>query len=584
MLTQTCGILQVGVNAASFHFSAASGRGLTAPGFPGRANGQLWRTRWPWAGLACLATWLGGLAAMGATAGEPAADTGRDAEATGRIERHFFIKEFRVEGARRLPRLAVEKAVYPFLGPYRTLEDVEKARTALERAFQERGYQTVGVVVLPQRVEGGVIAMKVVEGKVGRLRVKGSRYFDLDQVKEEVPSLAEGNVPEFERLSQELAGVNRWPDRRVTPSLVEGREFGTVDAIMNVKDTFPLHGSVEVNNRYSPDTTSLRVNTALSYQNLWQLGHTVGLSYQISPQDFNQVQSFSAYYLVPVPEVNWLSVMLLGSKQNSTVSTLGTVNTLGAGESLGARAMLALPGRKGFYHSSSLGFDYRYTSQDTQLGSVTDTGLRTSVTYFPWNASYSATWLGNNNATEFNGGVTFHARGMGSDTARFDARRHGADANFIYFRGDLSHTRDLPEGFQYFVKAQWQIADRPLISNEQFSGGGLDTARGYLESVVTGDNAIFGTMEVRSPSFGGWLWKQINEWRAFAFTDAGRLALKNPLPEEISHFDMASWGVGTRIRFEDHFNGALTLGIPMVRNPQFKGPEKLLTFRLWCDF
>ena len=62
----------------------------------------------------------------------------------------FDIDEYRVEGADALPQIEVEEAVYPFLGPNRTADDVEKARAALEKAYHDKGYQTVGVSV-PQQ-------------------------------------------------------------------------------------------------------------------------------------------------------------------------------------------------------------------------------------------------------------------------------------------------------------------------------------------------------------------------------------------------------------------------------------------------
>jgi hemolysin activation/secretion protein len=52
----------------------------------------------------------------------------------------LYIKEYRVLGSHHLSRTEIEKAVYPFMGPERTTEDVEQARTALEKAIQDKGY------------------------------------------------------------------------------------------------------------------------------------------------------------------------------------------------------------------------------------------------------------------------------------------------------------------------------------------------------------------------------------------------------------------------------------------------------------
>ena len=116
--------------------------------------------------------------------------------------RQIYIQEYRVQGAHLLTKLEVEEAVYPYLGPQRTAEDVDQARAALEKAYQAKGFQTVSVQIPPQQVKGGVVILQVIEGKVGRLRVRGARYFSPDQIKKAAPSLAEGTVPDFNKVSQ----------------------------------------------------------------------------------------------------------------------------------------------------------------------------------------------------------------------------------------------------------------------------------------------------------------------------------------------------------------------------------------------
>lgn len=219
----------------------------------------------------------------------------------------LYIQEYRIEGAHQLPRLEIEEAVYPYLGPGRTVQDVEKARAALENAYQTKGYQTVAVQVPPQQVASGVVVLQVVEGKVGRLRIHGSRYFSLEQIRRAAPSLAEGKVPNFNEVTHDIVALNQNPDRRVTPTVRAGTEPGTVDVDLMVKDALPLHGNIELNNRYSPNTTPLRINGSISYNNLWQLGHAIGFSFQLAPENIQNAEVFSAYYLLRFPGIDWFS-------------------------------------------------------------------------------------------------------------------------------------------------------------------------------------------------------------------------------------------------------------------------------------
>ncbi|MFM8716494.1 MAG: POTRA domain-containing protein [Spartobacteria bacterium] len=175
----------------------------------------------------------------------------------------FSIREFRVVGSKTLPTGAVDKALYKHTGPGRTPEDVENARASLEKAYHDEGYQTVSVAVPPQGVNTGVIVLQVTEATVGRLRVKGSRFFDIEKIKKMAPALAEGTVPNFNDVQRDIIALNQTADLQVTPSLAVGKTPGTVDVELTVKDKFPLHGSVELNNRYSANTTPLRLDASV---------------------------------------------------------------------------------------------------------------------------------------------------------------------------------------------------------------------------------------------------------------------------------------------------------------------------------
>lgn len=502
--------------------------------------------------------------------------------------RPFFIQEYRIIGSKVLTPAEIGDTVYPFLGPGRTVDDVEHARAALEKVYRDKGYQTVSVQIPQQQGRGGVVFLEVVEAKVGRLRVKGSRYYSLDAIRRAVPSIAEGKVPNFNDLTRETIALNQWPDRRVTPVMKPGAEPGTYDIDLNVKDTFPLHGSVELNNRYSPDTSQLRFNTGISYGNLWQLGHAVGFSFQVAPENPADAKVYSAYYLARIPGLDWLTLTLQGTKQDSNVSTLSGAAVAGKGETVGFRAGFALPPLKDYVHSLSLGIDYKHYEQDILLGLDTTS---TPVSYYPLSITYNGSWIGRPGkdekfrpySTDLNAGIYFHLRGMGSSEVSFENSRYKASGDFIYFRGDLTHEHDLPGGFQVMARVQGQLANAPLLSAEQFSAGGVSSVRGYLEGEVPGDNAFIGTIELRSPNLINWL-NKTGEWRIYTFFDGGYVNINDPLPQQDSNWQLASIGAGSHIRLFDHLNGAIDAGLPLTSQTHSAARDWLFTFRVWADF
>ncbi len=497
----------------------------------------------------------------------------------------IYIREYRVRGAKRLPSRDIEKAVYPFMGPRRGEQDVEQARQALEKAYKDLGYQTVYVEVPPQDARGGVITMQVVEAPVGRLRVKGAKWFLPSEIKKHAPSMQEGVVPDFNQVKKDIIALNQWRDRKITPELRAGVVPGTVDIDLVVEDKSPVHGSIEVNNRYNANTTPYRLNASLSYGNLWQLGHTLGLSYQVAPERPEDATVYSGYYMLPLPWGEGLSLMLTGTKQDSNVSTLGGGAVAGRGSVIGFRLMKQLPApdeSRGFFHSLSFGLDYKRFGQDIVLGGVTTS---TPVAYYPFALAYSAGLVSDHGFTDFNAGATFGVRGFTGNQTQFANRRFNADDGFFVLRADISHTHDLPGGFQIFGKVQGQASGQPLINTEQVAIGGLGTARGYLEATQLGDSGLMGSMELRSPSLIGTSAKDSpDEWRFYAFYEGGRVTLSDPLPAQLSRFDLASTGVGMRLQWRKHLHGSVDVAMPLIAQPNAIANDLYLRFRMWLDF
>jgi len=493
----------------------------------------------------------------------------------------FFIGEYKVVGVRQLPRDEVDLAVYAYMGPGRTEEDVELARAALEERYHRAGYQTVMVEVPPQNPSKGTVILVVQEMPVGRLTVRGSRFHDIERIRRRAASLQEGIVPNFKDVEKDIIVLNRSSDLRVTPEFKPGSAPGTVDVELVVQDSFPFHASVEINNRYSENTTQLRLDTSARYDNLWQLGHTLGFSFQIAPQNPEDATIYSGYYIAPLPWSDNISLMLQAIRQNSNVSTLGGTASAGNGEIYGGRLNFELPSKPGLFHSLSLGLDYK--SFEQSLSDNNQLIDSSPVEYWPWIVSYSGFWMGKHYRFQTDGSINWNFRGTGSTEEEFDNRRYSANGNYFYFRGLASYEQDIFWDWRIKGVLQGQASADALVDSEQFSLGGLTTVRGYLESQVVGDSAVAGTLELQTPSLLAWTKKDKQELRLFAFLDAGSAFINDPLPEQTTQFNLWSYGIGANVKLMDWLNSSVVLGFPQITQGSREAGEPLLTFRLWGE-
>lgn len=494
----------------------------------------------------------------------------------------FDVMAYQVVGNSTLRNLDIEKAVYPYLGPQRSEQDVEAARAALQALYDRSGYPTVSVVIPEQDASTGLVTLQVNEQKVGRLRVNGADYFSPDDIERAAPSLAEGAVPNFKDVQRDIVALNQWPDRRVTPEVKAGATPNTVDVDLNVEDTLPLHGSIELNNRNSSGTTSQRLSASLRYDNLWQRGHSISLSGQIAPQRREDAEVVSASYLARFGASPW-SLLGYAVRSKSDIAVVGDLNVIGNGTLVGLRLMRAFEPGEGFFHSLSLGLDYKDFKENLVQGA--DRGS-VPIEYYPLSLNYNADWVEERSLSDLAFSAVFNLRGVGDDRAAFDAKRYQAQPNFFYLRGSGSRTWKFASDAQLVLRLQGQFAAEPLISNEQFSIGGLDSVRGYYESESLGDLGAVAQLEARTPSFADALGKGFDELRLRAFIDAGYARINDPLPEQTRSETLVSAGIGASLKAFGHLNGSIDVARPLS-NPGGGKDERdsvEVGFRVWGEF
>lgn len=500
------------------------------------------------------------------------------AEESSAPPRRFDILEYDVSGNTVLEPEIIGQACAPYLGPARAPEDVDQARAALEKVYRQRGYKTVSVSIPQQTVREGVVRLEVVEGKVAHLNVVGSKFHSIDRIKAQVPSLAEGSVPNFVEVEHDLAATNQDADRRVTPALKAGAAPGTVDVDLVVDDDLPLHGSVELNNRESQDTRPLRALVSLQYDNLWQRGHSLSVSAQVAPQNRSDAQVFYGSYLARL--TSRFSLLFSALRSDSNVSTVGGTNVVGNGEVFGLRAVWALPVSEHFFSSVSFGLDYKRFRDDIALEG---NRITTPIRYYPLALDYTGVVHSGAATTQFSLGARLAFSGLGSDSNEFGLNRAFARPQQLSFRASFTHSRELYAGIEGRVRIHGQITDQPLISNEQFSAGGLDSVRGYLEAEVLGDSGWDASLELRSPSMLTSL-HFIDELRFYGFIDDARLFLRQPLPDQRGISSIASTGTGLDLRLWHKFDGALVWALPFHEGPTTKSGHSRWLFRVSASF
>ncbi len=451
-----------------------------------------------------------------------------------------------------LPSRDIERLLYPLLGPGQTLTDVEKARTALEKLYHDQGFGTAFVDIPPQRVSEGVVRLRVTEGRIEETKIGGAKYFPERDVIARLPATKAGDVLQISKLQEELAAVNAaTPDRAVVPVLKAGSAPGTVDIALTVNDTLPLHGSLELNNQATIDTRELRTVASLAYDDMFGRLDSLAFQYQFTPQQPDQVRVIALNYAAHFDSGLQPSLSYINS--NSNVPTAGTLGVLGIGEITSAKLAYPLVTTPNSVQSVNVGIDYKHFRNTINQNAAT--ALDTPISYINLSAGYSGFWRTEHVTTTFTTSINAGPRGVVNDPAAFENDRYKGRANYFDLRGDLTTLLKLPANFTLKLRAAGQGATEALITNEDYSIGGADGVRGYLEAEELGDSAIKGTVQLTTPGWRRWDRVLVD---AYGFFDAGKTTVIDPLAGEPGGANLRSWGFGLDILPGQKVTGSLT--------------------------
>jgi hemolysin activation/secretion protein len=305
------------------------------------------------------------------------------------------------------------------------------------------------------------------------------------------------------------------------------------------------------------------------------------VSYQISPEAPDEVEVFAGNYLWRFEDSpHLLSAYVVRS--NSNVATVGTLGVIGTGTIGGLRYTIPLPALGTYYHSVAVGADYKDFAES--IGLQGNDTLQTPISYLMFLGSYSSSYFGEASASHFEIGFNLGPNGFGNTQKEFERKRFGAKPNFAYLRVHADNLIRLWFGTSLVSRLDGQVADSPLISNEEFAGGGIDSVRGYLESERQADNVISGSFEFRSPDLKLIRWDLLKHVGVFAFMDAADMHVRQGLPGTKANALLWSTGLGLRFESIERIQASLVWAYALDNGDRTRAGDDRFHFDVGYEF
>jgi|GEM_PF-232404 len=451
-----------------------------------------------------------------------------------------------------------------------SLNDVTKD---VVKYYKNEGFPVVYAFVPEQDITSGVVQVVVTEGRLGKVNVTGNKWFS-DSIIMSGIRTHPGQVINGNSVDSDLKALNSNPFRQVDAVYSPGSQPGETDITLETKDRFPVRVYTGYENSGNDLTSNNRYLAGVNWGNAFFIDSLLDFQFS-SALNGDEFNGYAGSYLQQLP---WRhSVSVYGSYAVAKPNLPAPFNQTSDNWQTGGRYAIPLPTIRAYQQQVRIGYDYKDINNNIQFGGVDvfNTPVDVSQFTFEYNSSLADPY----GVTTFNPSLVWSPGKMtnNNNDSDFNAAQPGAAANYVYGVVGIERLTKLPAQLSLSNRLKFQLADSNLIGSEQFGLGGASTVRGYPERVVNGDNGVFFSTELRSPtvSFGDLLdFPQLqDELQFLVFIDYGHAGMHSPQPGQTAEYDLLGVGPGLRYRINTYLTVRFDYGFQLQRKNITNNPD-----------
>jgi hemolysin activation/secretion protein len=150
-------------------------------------------------------------------------------------------------------------------------------------------------------------------------------------------------------------------------------------------------------------------------------------------------------------------------------------------------------------------------------------------------------------------------KGMENDSSLSSRSFAKADDNFIKFMPNLARVETINSRLTLVTRVSGQYSERPLVADEEWAIGGMDSVHGFQSAQFLGDDGLTANLETSYTLFS----TLKSKYNLLFFLDHGTVWLMDPTIAERERENIAGTGVGLDASFDDSLDARLDWGYPV---------------------
>ncbi|WP_193222268.1 ShlB/FhaC/HecB family hemolysin secretion/activation protein [Alkalilimnicola sp. S0819] len=440
----------------------------------------------------------------------------------------FLLRGVRFDRSAFLEKALLLRLAADYVGREIGFAELNELVARINDRYSERGLLTARALIPPQRIEQGVVQVRLVEGRLGELQLEGVEYSSPSYLRGLLP-VAEGEVLDVERLARVLRYYNAGNELDLRLGLRPGGGFGETDLVLRVAE--PTRNALQffLDNAGTDNTGELQLGVYYLRRGLFGRGDNASLFLLGS----EGALSGSASYEAPVNRWGGRLQLALSNGEIEIIQ--------------GPFQALAITGE-----SDALSLEYRqplWLGDDWTLGGVLRASHSESTTLIDGIALTESSVDSYGLGARLSGGGERQRWSLHGDLTRITGEDIlGDQTSDLLFRGGLSWLRRLGERSYAQARGGWQYGPvAGLPASELFQVGGVNSVRGYPQGALSGGRGYYLNLE--------WHWQGWRHLQPYLFVDHGAVWADSP-----EHETITAVGLGGRWQWGRHLQGELSAG------------------------
>ncbi|MFB2768787.1 ShlB/FhaC/HecB family hemolysin secretion/activation protein [Pelatocladus sp. BLCC-F211] len=480
---------------------------------------------------------------------------------SGEVPQTIIVKKFKITGSTVFSPEDFDKTTKPFTNRPITFAQLFQLRSEITKLYVDKGYITSGAYIPPQKLQNGVVEIKVVEGELEDIKVIGTQKLHPKYLQSRL-AIATKKPLNRDRLLEALQLLQLNPlIETLSAELSAGSRPGQSLLEVKITEANTFNVQLILDNGRSPAVGTFRRQIQVNEANLSGWGDRISAVYA----NTDGSNALDLNYTLPINPHNGTLSFSYGFSDNQVIERPFDV--------------LDIQSNSNYYELSLRQPIIQKPTQEFILG-LTASHRRSKATFLDDEVPFPGTGTDAEGRTQVTA-VRFFQEWVSRDSQQvfamrsqlsvgldlFDATINETfpDSRFVAWRGQAQWVRLLGRDTLLVLRGDVQLADRPLVPFEQIGIGGLDSVRGYRQDALLTDNGIFASAEVRIPvvRFSG----RNNFLQVAPFVDFGNGwndSGRSDFEVELDSHTLLSVGLGLRLQLEDNLTARLDWGIPLI--------------------